>query len=164
MSCTVEQRASRPSSRALLGSLSTNKFGAKVGVYLKPANSVAAGLRAMGRKQKKSQDRRANVESQGGTFSIMQGEVDGRPVIAMIDTKLRDLRGRQGLPFSLSLSSPLIGPASEGLPTEVIVNSLSEWEDAVEARLQPVSKFAFVGRVTWNGNREPRSAVKMVRC
>jgi hypothetical protein len=94
-------------------------------VYLKPANSVAAGLRAMGRKQKKSQDRRANVESQGGTFSIMQGEVDGRPVIAMIDTKLRDLRGRQGLPFSLSLSSPLIGPASEGLPTEVMSTVLA---------------------------------------
>ncbi len=141
----MERRVSRPSSRAQLGSLSANKFGTKIGVHLKPANSLAAGLLAMGRKQKKSQDRWANVESQGGTFSIMQGEVDGRPVIAMIDTKLRDLRGRQGLPFFLSLSSPLIGPTSEGLPTRSDVNSLNEWEDVVEARLQSVSKFAFVG-------------------
>jgi hypothetical protein len=42
MSYTVERRASRPSSRALLGSLSTNKFGTKVGVYLKPVNYLVA--------------------------------------------------------------------------------------------------------------------------
>ena len=42
MSCTVERRASRPSSRTPLGSLSTNKFGTKIGVYLKPANSLVA--------------------------------------------------------------------------------------------------------------------------
>jgi hypothetical protein len=39
MSYTVARRASRPSG---IGSLSTNKFGAKVGVYLKPANSLVA--------------------------------------------------------------------------------------------------------------------------
>ena len=42
MSRTVERRASRPSSRAQLGSLSKNKFGMKIGVYLKPANSLVA--------------------------------------------------------------------------------------------------------------------------
>jgi len=131
---------------------------------------IAAGLLALGRKQKNSQDKRANVESPGGTFSIMRGEVDGRPVIAIIDTKRRDLRGRQGLPFFLSLSSPLIGPTSEGLPTRSDSNSLNEWEDSVEAKLQSVSKFAFVGRVTWNRNREllyyidsPKPAVEILQ-
>jgi hypothetical protein len=112
---------------------------------------VAAGLLALRNKQRSSQDRLA---SQAGTFSIMQGEVDGRPLIAMIDTKLRDLPGREGLPFFLSLLSPLISPTTEGLPIQSDANSLNSWEDAVEARLRSVNKFVFVGRVTWNGRRE----------
>jgi hypothetical protein len=61
---------------------------------------AGVGLLAMRNKRKNSQDRRADTASQGGTFSITRGEVDGRPLIAMIDTKLRNLPGRQGLPFS----------------------------------------------------------------
>jgi hypothetical protein len=36
-------------------------------------------------RQKTSDDKRANVVSQDGAFSVMQGEVDGRPLVAMID-------------------------------------------------------------------------------
>jgi hypothetical protein len=112
---------------------------------------LAAGLLTLRNKRKKSREKLA---SQGGTFSIIQGEVDGRPLVAIIDSNLRDSPVREGLPFSLSLSSPLITPTGEGLPTQSDADSLNSWEDSVEARLRSVNKFAFIGRVTWNGHRE----------
>jgi hypothetical protein len=81
-------------------------------------------------------------------------EVDGRPLVAMIDMGLRGMPDKQGLSFFLSLSTSLIGPTSEGLPTRSDADNLNIWEDTVEERLQSAGKFVFVGRVTWNGNRE----------
>jgi uncharacterized protein YjiK len=92
--------------------------------------------------------------SQDGTFSVIQGEVDGRPLVAMIDMGLRKLPDKQGLSFFLSLSTSLINPTGEGLPTRSDADNLNAWEGVVEARLQSVTKLVFVGRVTWNGHRE----------
>lgn len=97
---------------------------------------------------------RTNAVSQDGTFSVIQGEVDGRPLVAMIDMGLRELPDKQGLSFFLSLSTSLISPTSEGLPTRSDADSLNTWEDAVEERLRSAGTFVFVGRVTWNGHRE----------
>ena len=92
--------------------------------------------------------------SQDGTFSVIQGEVDGRPLVAMIDMGFRELDDKQGLSFFLSLSTSLINPTSDGLPTRSDTDSLNTWEHAVEERLRSAGKFVFVGRVTWNGHRE----------
>ena len=97
---------------------------------------------------------RTNTVSQDGTFSVIQGEVDGRPLVAMIDVGLRELPDKQGLSFFLSLSTSLINPTSDGLPTRSDTDSLNTWEQAVEERLRSAGKFVFVGRVTWNGHRE----------
>ncbi len=113
---------------------------------------MGAGLLAA-QKDKTLQDKQS-LGSQGGTFSVFKGEIDGHPMIAMIDMGLRNSPDRPHLPFFLSLSTPLISPTSEGLPTRSDADSLNAWEDAVEARLHPTGKFVFVGRVTWNGNRE----------
>jgi len=113
---------------------------------------VAASL-AMRNRQKKSQAKQINV-SQDGSFSIMQGEVDGRPLFALIDMRLRDFADKQRFPFFLSLSTSLSNPTSEGLPTRSDADNLNAWEEAVEARVQSASIFVFVGRVTWNGHRE----------
>jgi len=72
----------------------------------------------------------------------------------MIDMGLRKLPARQGLSFFVGLSTSLINPTSEGLPTRSDTDNLNAWEGAVEARLQAVTQFVFVGRVTWNGHRE----------
>jgi hypothetical protein len=64
-----------------------------------------AALLAMRNRQKKSVAKQITVESQDGSFSIMQGEVDGHPLFALIDTRLRDLADKQRLPFFLSLST-----------------------------------------------------------
>jgi hypothetical protein len=114
----------------------------------------AVGFLAMLKKQKKAQGKQNSVVSQDGTFSIFQGEVDGRPLFATIDMKLGDLPDKRELPFFLSLSAPLINPTSDGLPTESDADGLNAWDDAVEAQLQSGGRFVFVGRVTWNGRRE----------
>ena len=110
---------------------------------------LAAGLVVMRNRQKQ-----ADVATPQGTFSVLQGDVDGHPMFATIDMGLRDSPERQGLPFFLSVSTPLIDPTSDGLPTATDTESLNRWEDAVEARLQQAGRFVFVGRVTWNGHRE----------
>ena len=110
---------------------------------------LAVGFAAMRNKQKQR-----NAASQSGTFSVLQGNVDAHPMFAMIDMGLRDSPERQSLPIFLSISTPLINPTSDGLPTKNDEDSLNSWEDAVEARLQSAGRFVFVGRVTWNGHRE----------
>jgi hypothetical protein len=91
---------------------------------------------------------------QEGTFSVIQGKVDGLPLVAMIDMGLRELPDKQELSFFLSLSTSLINPTSEGLPTRSDTDNLNAWEKVVEMRLQSVTKLVFVGRVTWNRHRE----------
>jgi len=68
---------------------------------------------------------RTNAVSQEGAFSVIQGEVDGRPLVAMIDMGLREMPDKQGLSFFLSLSTSLIGPTSEGLPTRSDADNLN---------------------------------------
>jgi hypothetical protein len=114
----------------------------------------AAGLLALRGRQKTSQEKRDNLVAEDGTFSIVGGEVDGRPLVAMIDMGLRDLPDKQGLPFFLRLSTSLINPTREGLPIRSDADKLNKWEEVVEVQLRPVTKLAFVGRVTWNGHRE----------
>jgi Family of unknown function (DUF695) len=99
-------------------------------------------------------NRYKQVKSQDGTFSVLQGNVDGRPMVAMIDMGLRNYPDKQAMPFFLSLSTPLINPTSEGLPTRSDSDSLNAWEDAAEAQLRSGGRFVYVGRVTWNGHRE----------
>jgi Family of unknown function (DUF695) len=123
------------------------KFAALAAIFsLAPAMSAA-------QKDKSSQDK-PSAGSQGGAFAILRGEVDGHPVFAMIDMGLRNSPDIQQLPFFLSLSTPLISPTGDGLPTRTDAESLNTWEDAVDTSLRPIGKFVFVGRVTWNGNRE----------
>jgi len=110
---------------------------------------LAVGLAVMRNRQKQS-----TVASEGGTFSILQGNFDGHPMFAMIDLGLRNSPDRQSAPFFLSISTPLIDPTGDGLPTRVDADSLNSWEDAVDARLRSANRFVFVGRVTWNGHRE----------
>ncbi len=92
--------------------------------------------------------------SRNGTFSVIQGKVDESPLVAIIDMGLRELHDKQGLAFFVSVSTSLVNPTSEGLPTRSDADNLNAWEELVETRLQSVTKLVFVGRVTWKGHRE----------
>jgi Family of unknown function (DUF695) len=110
---------------------------------------LGAMLLVMRNRQKKG-----NLASQSGTFSVFQGDIDGHPMLAMIDIGLRDSPEKLTLPFFLSVSTPIINPTSNGLPTGSDADNLNGWEGTVETTLQSAGGFVFVGRVTWNGRRE----------
>ena len=89
-----------------------------------------------------------------GRFSVLQGEMDGHPLIAIINMGLREYNEKATVPWFLSLSTPLIDPRSHGWPTTEDANNLNDWEDKVGKELNKGTIVIFVGRVTWNGHRE----------
>jgi len=88
------------------------------------------------------------------SFSLFHADFDGHPLVANIDLGLRSCRDRTETPWFLSLSTPLIHSTAEGFPTKEEASILNQWEDVVDELIARQSKFAFVGRVTWNGHRE----------
>ena len=89
----------------------------------------------------------------GEQFSVFESEM-GRPLIATIDAGLRGFESKSTLPWFLGLSTPLIEPTKDGLPTTGDSIALDEWEALVEKRIDPACQFVYVGHVTWNGSRE----------
>jgi hypothetical protein len=89
-----------------------------------------------------------------GTFSGLQGEKDGHPLVAIIDSSLRDKKARTGFPWFLSISTPLKDPTADGLPTNQEASDLNDWEDLLEKNYLQGCRFVYVGRVTWNGTRQ----------
>jgi len=89
-----------------------------------------------------------------GKFELLEADVDGHPLIAMIDMSLRKFKGKSRMPWFLSLSTPLSKPDSRGLPSQKEAEELNQWEDSIEADLASSCKYAFVGRVTCDGHRE----------
>jgi uncharacterized protein DUF695 len=87
-------------------------------------------------------------------FSVFQSEMDGRPLIATVDIALHGYKSKAALPWFLGLSTPLINPTADGLPTPGDSIALDEWEALVEKRINPGCQFVYVGHVTWNGSRE----------
>ncbi len=87
------------------------------------------------------------------SFSILEDTLDGKPLIAMINMALR-LSDTQRLPFFLSIGTRLSNPTINGLPSAAESDELNRWEEGVESRLRGQGECAFVGRVTWNAQRE----------
>ena len=89
-----------------------------------------------------------------GNFSVLKGEIDGYPILATIDMSLRDYKEKANVPWFLSISTPLIKPTSDGLPTPQDAGQLNKWEDALEKHIAAETRFIWVGHVTWKGHRE----------
>ena len=87
-------------------------------------------------------------------FSVFQSELDGRPLVAMIDVGLRDCELKASFPWFLSVSIPLINPNKNGLCSDNDASVLNAWEDSLENAITAECRFVYVGRVTWNGSRE----------
>ena len=88
------------------------------------------------------------------TFSVMEGESEGYPVVAMVSSRLQGYEKKQSAPWFLSLSTRLLEATPQGLPTANEAEALNQWEDTIEKEISSRSKFFFVGRVTWKGHRE----------
>ena len=99
---------------------------------------------------------RKHQESQhpGESFSILQSEMDGHPLVATINMAYKTFKSKSAYPWFLSISSPLINPTEDGLTTSEDAEALNQFEDSVGRVLSRVCSYQFVGRVTWNGHRE----------
>jgi hypothetical protein len=87
-------------------------------------------------------------------FAVLKLEMDGLPLIANINADLPSPGVQRAHAWFLSLSSPLLNPTSEGLPSRSEADDLNSWEDTVEAEIASAASSIFGGRVTWNGHRE----------
>lgn len=86
-------------------------------------------------------------------FALIETDFDGYPLIANINRALRGYDQKKATPWFLSISIPLSSATEAGLPTKKEADDLNAWETKVEGKIT-VGPFVFVGRVTWNGNRE----------
>jgi hypothetical protein len=88
------------------------------------------------------------------TFSVMEGNIDGYPMVAMIHEGLQDYKSRGDTPWFLGFSTPLSNSTPQGLPTSKEADDLNRWEDVLDREIHSRCKPIFVGRVTWRGTRE----------
>ncbi len=88
------------------------------------------------------------------TFSVMEGEYDGYPMVAMISSEVQHRKDKSSTPWFLSFSTPLSDSTPKGLPTTKEADDLNRWEDIIDREMSSLCKFVFIGRVTWKGNRE----------
>lgn len=88
------------------------------------------------------------------TFSVLEGNIDGHPMVAMIQEGLQEFKSKGDTPWFLGFSTPLSKSTPQGLPTEKEADGLNQWEDVLDGEIHSRCKSIFIGRVTWRGNRE----------
>lgn len=93
-------------------------------------------------------------EEVNGAFQVFESELDGWPLIAVIDKSYGTFNGKEKYPWFLSISAPLINANEKGLPNNQDAEALNQFEDNIESELNKACSFLFIGRVTCNGYRE----------
>jgi hypothetical protein len=93
-------------------------------------------------------------DTKAATFSGLQGEKDGHPLFAIVDSSFRNQKARAGFPWFLSVSTQLKDPTADGLTMNQEASALNDWEDLLERNYLGGCRFLYVGRVTWNGSRQ----------
>jgi len=84
-------------------------------------------------------------------FAVSHSILDGLPLIAVIDMRLRDYEPKSATPWVLTVSTQYATDAN-GLPSDDEIPALDSWQDEVMRQIADDGIFA--GRVTWNGRRE----------
>jgi hypothetical protein len=104
--------------------------------------------------QQKSASSKKPSETDDRQFSLIKGEQDGHPMLAIIASDLKKYPSKSKYRWFLSLSVPLIDPTTDGLPNVKDLDALNAWEDEIEARIAKQGKYFYFGHVTRNGSRE----------
>jgi hypothetical protein len=104
--------------------------------------------------QPKSGSPQKPSEKDNRQFSMIKGEMNGRPFFAIIASDLKTYPPKSKFPWFLSLSTPFIGPTADGLPQGEELDAVNAWEDEMEAQVAKLGKYFYVGHVNWNGSRE----------
>src|SRR4051812_3721248 len=86
-------------------------------------------------------------------FSIRTGEMDGLPIIAMINEEITP-EHKALHQFFLSVETLLVSPEENGMPNDEEAAELNAFEDQLGALLSQFGSHVFIGRVTHKGRRE----------
>jgi hypothetical protein len=86
-------------------------------------------------------------------YALAQGERDGFPAIAMINTACSDHSLCAEYPWLLSIQIDMRESTEQGFPTDAEAAVLNEIEDRIEHFLHSATPFHHIARQTWNGLR-----------
>jgi hypothetical protein len=95
------------------------------------------------------------MDETADNFAVLQGEVDGHPVIAVLNRQSISAERKKRTPWFVSIVTFFETTAAEGMPPAQDVLDLSAWEDRLHGIITAACPNAvYVGRVTGNGQRE----------
>lgn len=89
-----------------------------------------------------------------GAWVLAQGEYDGRPLFARINTAVRGFAGDPRYGHRVGVAVPLRRPTPEGLPGPEESAELAELEEKLAATLSAAGMTLFVLAITTSGMRE----------
>lgn len=87
-------------------------------------------------------------------FTITQGQLQGLPIIAMINLAYKHYAFGTDYPVHLEVEFALVEKTENGLPAQTEADALNAAEDGLwHALRNSGSSFHFIARQTWNGKR-----------
>ena len=89
----------------------------------------------------------------GGRFKMLQATRRGKPAVLVINEDLRPAAEAARFPWLVTLSLPLRNPGANGLCDQGESDRLAALEESLLGALDPAA-FRYMGRMTWNGERE----------
>ncbi|HEX9504003.1 MAG TPA: DUF695 domain-containing protein [Patescibacteria group bacterium] len=87
-------------------------------------------------------------------FNVYKGEKDGLPVSIMADPNYQNYSLKQDYPWFLWIRIEMKDVDQQGQPSEKEDILLNDFEDRIENEIFKSSPTYFVGRVTWNKDRQ----------
>lgn len=97
------------------------------------------------------------------SYSVFEGERDGLPLIAVINTDLLQWDGKASHPWILQLDMKYDGENNNGLPEKPVMTLMENVEDGLIETLKEVEGYLHIGRETAKGIRELYFACKDFR-
>ena len=87
------------------------------------------------------------------SFSIGQGERDGRPAFAMVNLAYKGYAFCADYPWHLQVEIAFEDATEHGLCTDAEAEVLNGMEDRLEAAMRATGAVHYIARQTWNGLR-----------
>jgi hypothetical protein len=90
-----------------------------------------------------------------GKFAVIEGEAEGHPLVAIVNRDPVPLDLKKRIPWYLSIVSLFATPTAQGMPSTEESLALDAWEEGIHGLIAAACPDAtYVGRLTWNGQRE----------
>jgi hypothetical protein len=89
-----------------------------------------------------------------GSWSVLQGEMNGKPIFIRVDTQWKESSQRAQYPYRIGIAIPLNNPNKDGLPSNDEMNILNSIEDLIDKELIQEGKTILTLIITTHSMRE----------